>query len=302
MRELKILALLLVLVGSTYYGIEPYAHSVMHKHPKAADFSFTDLKDFDASLKGDVANGKNLVEANCVACHSVEAGGMPVTEGMNDPKTTVMSYGVATPDLSMAGHIYTKNYLVNFVANPVKAMHLEHKYNDAKPFPMPAFNWMTPQELNDVAAYLASLPEKKVETKGKTAEDVKKAKNKEVFEAACVRCHSMQYAGIKALTPADAAHAHFGSTPPDLSQMIKSRGEHYLHSFINDPQILLHGTAMPRVGLNEEAQNQVIEYMEEVGDSKKAQREALAPWVLGYLVILAIFAILWKQKIWKDLH
>ena len=293
MRELKILALLVGLVGATFYGIEPYAHHVMHPEPKEANFAFDDLKDVDSALTGNVANGKTLVESNCVACHSVEAGGMAVTEGMNDPKTTAMSYGVATPDLSNAGHIYDKNFLVNFIANPAKAMHLEHKYDDNKPFPMPSYNWMSAQELNDVAAYLASLPKSKLEGK---------ELHKETFEAACVRCHSMQYAGITTLTDPKTAAEHFGTTPPDLSQMIKSRGEHYLHSFINDPQVLLHGTAMPRVGLTAEAQEEVIEYLEEIGDSKKAEREALGGWVIGYLIILAILAFLWKQKIWRDLH
>lgn len=293
MREVKILAVLIGLVGAIYYGIEPYAHSVMHPEPKEADFTFSDLKDFDSSLTGDVANGKTLVESNCVACHSIKAGGMPTTEGMNDAKTTAMSYGVSTPDLSLAGHIYDKNFLVNFIANPVKAMHLEHKYSDTKPFPMPSYNWMSAQELNDVAAYLASLPKSKLEGK---------ELHKETFTAACVRCHSMQYAGIAALTDAETAKAHFGTTPPDLSQMIKSRGEHFLHSFINDPQVLLHGTAMPRVGLTAEAQEEVVSYLEEVGDSKKAEREELGPKVLLYLLVLAVLAVLWKNKIWRDLH
>jgi len=43
-------------------------------------------------------------------------------------------------------------------------------------------------------------------------------------------------------------------------------------------------------------------YLENIGDSKKQEREDLAPWVLGYLVILAIFAYLWKVKIWREVH
>lgn len=50
--------------------------------------------------------------------------------------------------------------------------------------------------------------------------------------------------------------------------MIRAKGEHGLNIFINDPQKLLPGTAMPRVGLSEQAQKQVIAYLEKAGDRK----------------------------------
>jgi ubiquinol-cytochrome c reductase cytochrome c1 subunit len=59
---------------------------------------------------------------------------------------------------------------------------------------------------------------------------------------------------------------------------------------------------MPRVGLNQESQEQVIKYMEEIGASKKAEREELGPKFLIYLVIFAIFAFLWKASKWRDVH
>ena len=93
-----------------------------------------------------------------------------------------------------------------------------------------------------------------------------------------------------------------GKTPPDLSQYIKSRSEQYLHELVNDPQKHLEGTAMPRVGLTLEAENQVIAYMVEVGDSSREERAELGPKFLIYLLIFAIFAWLWKAKIWRDLH
>ncbi len=95
---------------------------------------------------------------------------------------------------------------------------------------------------------------------------------------------------------------YIGAVPPDLSQHIRSRGEHYLNNFINDPQRKLSGTGMPRVGLTKDAQKQVVDYMTQIGDSKKAEREDLGPKVLIYLAILALFSIFWKKKIWKDLH
>jgi len=292
MKEFKILAVLVALVGITYYGIEPYAHSVMHPAVAPADFTFQDVKNVDTSLAGNVENGKVLVEANCIACHAIENAGHPA---MMPNADAAASYGVVPPDLSQAGRIYDKNYLANFIFDPVTAMHVQHKYNpeSGKAFPMPSYNWMSPQDIMDVVAYLQSIAPK-------VADNVEG--HKSTFEAACGRCHSMKYAGIEASTPANMIKEHMGANPPDLSQYIKSRGEHYLHSFINDPQILLKGTSMPRVGLSEKAQEEVIAYMEEVGDSKKAEREALGVWVILYSVIFAILAYLWKRKIWSEVH
>ena len=292
MKEFKILAVLVALVGITYYGIEPYAHSVMHPAVAPADFTFQDVKNVDTSLAGNVENGKVLVEANCIACHAIENAGHPA---MMPNADAAASYGVVPPDLSQAGRIYDKNYLANFIFDPVTAMHVQHKYNpeSGKAFPMPSYNWMSPQDIMDVVAYLQSIAPK-------VADNVEG--HKSTFEAACGRCHSMKYAGIEASTPANMIKEHMGANPPDLSQYIKSRGEHYLHSFINDPQILLKGTSMPRVGLSEKAQEEVIAYMEEVGDSKKAEREALGVWVILYSDIFAILAYLWKRKIWSEVH
>jgi len=292
MKEFKILAVIMALVGITYYGIEPYAHSVMHPEVAAADFTFKDLKNVDTSLVGNAENGKVLVEANCIACHAIDAAGYPQ---MMPNADAAASYGVVPPDLSHAGRIYDKNYLANFIFDPVSAMHLQHKYTpeSGKAFPMPSYNWMAPQDIMDIVAYFQSIVPKVTEYK---------ARHKATFETACGRCHNMKYAGLEATTPADSIKNYMGATPPDLSQYIKSRGEHYLHSFVNDPQVLLKGTSMPRVGLTEEAQEEVIAYMEEIGDSKKAERESLGLWVMAYMVVFAFLAYMWKRKIWKEVH
>ncbi|MCX6073912.1 MAG: c-type cytochrome [Campylobacterales bacterium] len=292
MKELKILAVIATLVGITYYGIEPYAHHVMHPEVKAADFTFGDLKNVDTKLAGNVENGKTLVEANCLACHAIEKAGHPA---MMPNADSAASYGVVPPDLSHAGRIYDKNYLANFIFDPVSAMHLSHKYpvGGTKTFPMPSYNWMTPQEIMDVVSYLQSVAPKVADN----AEG-----HKVTFEAACGRCHSMKYGQLEATTPADVIKAYMGATPPDLSQYIKSRGEHYLHGFINDPQVLLTGTSMPRVGLNAKAQEEVIAYMEETGDRKKAEREATGLYVMIYTFVFAMLAYLWKRKIWSEVH
>jgi len=325
-KEFRIFTIVVIMVGYVYWGFEPFAHHEMHPHVAEAAYEYdgkgdiealeatgadaTELKAYWAkvastvALSGNAVAGKELIANNCTGCHSIKSEGF--LSVMSD-KDAAATYGVATPDLSIAGKIYDKNYLIALIMNPVKAMHIEHKFpvNGSKVFPMPASDWMAPQEIADMVAYLqeaaTKVPAPKLK-EGASEFEISKAINKEVYETACARCHDMQYAGIKASTPADVMSNYIGATPPDLSQYIRSRGEHYLHNFINDPQRKLSGTGMPRVGLTQDAEKQVVEYMTQIGDSKKAQREELGPKVLIYLAILALFAILWKKKIWRDLH
>ncbi len=294
MRELKILAVVVALTLITYWGVEPFAHSQMHPHVAPADFKFTDLqediKDIKA-LQGDAVNGETLAGANCTACHSIEAKGFPKTM---DNASSAAAYGVTPPDLSNAGKLYDADYLAAFIKNPAKAGKVEHKFVDGKTHPMPGYDWMQPQEIADIVAFLKSIAPKEMS-------------NKEVFADACQRCHAIKYADMKgnsmaAFTPNTEIKQYMGKLPPDLSQYIRSRGHEYLETFINNPQKHLEGTAMPRVGLNEESQAQVITYLEEIGDSKKGQREELGPKFLIYLVIFAIFGFLWKASKWRDVH
>lgn len=294
MRELKILAVVVALTLITYWGVEPFAHSQMHPHVAPADFAFSDLKETVApvkELKGDVANGETLVTSNCTACHSIESKGFPK---IMDNVSAAAAYGVTPPDLGTAGKLYSADYLSAFVQDPAATSKTAHKYVDGKVHPMPSYNWLQPQEIADVVAYLKDIAPKEMT-------------NKEVFSNACQRCHSIKYADMKggsmaAFTPNDDIKKYMGKLPPDLSQVIRSRGAEYLETFINNPQKHLEGTAMPRVGLTEEAQAQVIAYLEEVGDSKKVQREELGPKFLIYLVIFAIFGFLWKASKWRDVH
>ena len=293
MKEMKILAVIVALVGITYYGIEPYAHHVMHPEPDPVDFKFSDLKNVDTSIAGDAERGKAQFEANCIACHAAEKAGYPA---MMSDADSAASYGVVPPDLSTAGHLYETNYLANFIFDPVSASHLSHKYPEggAKVHPMPSYNWMPAQDIMDIVAFLKSIPKESFENASE--------EHRADFINACGRCHSMAYAGITARTPSDTLKGYIGAAAPDLSQYIKSRGHHYLENFINDPQRLLHGTGMPRVGLTKEAQEHIIEYMEEIGDAKKAEREALGWKVMLYMLVFAIFATLWKNKLWREVH
>lgn len=342
MRELKILAIVVALTLITYWGVEPFAHSQMHPHVSPANFNFAEAdkesakegvekakkalaeaekngiekvvaaakteleakENFEKEInefwaanqeainaKGDVTNGEVLVTSNCTACHSIEAKGFPQ---IMDNVSAASAYGVTPPDLSTAGKIYSKDYLIAFIKNPALASKVSHKFVDGKIHPMPGYDWMSSQEIADIIAYLESIAPKEMT-------------NKEVFTDACQRCHGIKYADMQkgtmgAFTPNNDIKTYMGKLPPDLSQYIRSRGQDYLTTFINDPQKQLEGTAMPRVGLNEESQKQVIKYLEEVGDSKKAQREELGPKFLIYLVIFAVFAFLWKASRWRDVH
>ena len=294
MRELKILAVVVALTLITYWGVEPFAHSQMHPHVAPADFKFSDVKE-DVSeitaLQGNAANGEVLVTANCTACHSINSKGFPQ---IMDNASSAAAYGVTPPDLSSAGKLYSSDYLAAFIKNPAKAGKVEHKFVDGKSHPMPGYDWMQPQEIADIVAFLKSIAPKEMT-------------NKEVFADACQRCHAIKYADMKggsmaAFTPNTEIKQYMGKLPPDLSQYIRSRGHEYLETFINNPQKHLEGTAMPRVGLNEEAQAQVVTYLEEIGDSKKAERENLGPKLLIYLVIFAIFGFLWKASKWREVH
>ena len=93
-----------------------------------------------------------------------------------------------------------------------------------------------------------------------------------------------------------------GKLPPDLSMYIRSRGEHFLETFIENPQSHLAGTAMPRVGVTAESAEKVIEHLADSGDTKRHEREAIGKNVMIYIVIFAIFALLWKKQVWRDLH
>ena len=302
MRELKILAVVVFFTLITYLGVEPFAHSVMHPHHEPATFTYDDIKPLN--LKGDPQKGAQAIMNNgCTGCHSIKAAGIPAPM---DPVTASATYGVNPPDLSNFGALLDEKFLAAVIKNPVHAMKLEHKFGDKKPYPMPAF-FGSDQDLADIVAYLKSIAPKEVTPK-------------EAYIAACGRCHDMHYdnwyvIGEKPKMDTELQEAEFnykhaqyqenlkkylGTNPPDLSMYIRSRGHEYIRDFVEDPQKLLKGTAMPRVGLTEEATYKVIEYMEKVGDRKKEKRESLGPWVLLYFVGFAVLAYLWKKKIWSE--
>ena len=322
MKELFILAVVTVFTLVTYYLVEPFAHSQMHKHIESEGFKYNDLPAI--TKKGDATRGKDLVmgAGACAGCHGIEVAGMPAPM---DPVTAAQSYGVNPPDLSNAGVVFDPKFLAALIKNPAHALMLEHKYNEktGKMFPMPQFYGAggdIDQEVADMVAYLQSI----AVPQDKLTPDM-------AFNVACGRCHAIRYPyeldgkmhpawtqiGSK---PAfkkkqdelafemnvanydDALTKYLGTLPPDLSMYIRSRGEHYIKTFVEDPQSYLKGTAMPRVGVSAEAADKVIEHLEDVGDSKRHIREEVGKNVMIYIFIFAIFAILWKKEVWRDLH
>jgi len=311
-KEPLILVVVIFFTLVTYYLVEPYAHHVMHKHVDSENFAYADLPAL--TKKGDAANGKDLVvNAGCAGCHSIEKAGFPAPM---DAVTAAQSYGVNPPDLSDAGAIYDAKFLADLIKNPAHALKVEHKFDADKGqmHPMVAFYGMggdIDQEVADMVAYLQSIAVSPEEVTPKIA-----------FENACGRCHAVGYENwtqmgtkpefkhekdglafdIKVMEYQDSLKAYMGKLPPDLSMYIRSRNEHFISTLIENPQNHLAGTAMPRVGVTADAAEKVIEYMKDAGDTKRHEREAIGKNVMIYIVIFAIFALLWKKQVWRDLH
>ncbi len=316
MKELRILLIVLFFTLLVYWGVEPFAHSKMHKHVEDENFAYKDLPTL--TQKGDVARGKALVmgAGACVGCHSIKAAGMPAPM---DPNTAAASYGVNPPDLSNVGALFDERFLAELIKNPTKALILEHKFDGkTRFFPMPAFAGAggdKDQEVADMVAYLKSIASKEITPK-------------EAYTTSCGRCHANRYGKwtqigfvpktksnivtnqdvdlLKFKTKVGEYQAHLakymGKLPPDLSIMIRARSEDFMKTFIEDPQSQLKGTAMPRVGLTKEGYEKVTAYLEETGDPSKPARESLGIKVIGFFVIFTLLALLWKRSLWRDLH
>lgn len=288
MKELKILGIVVAVSAILYIGIEPIAHSQMHPSVAPADFSFSDLE--KNTKTGDAVRGQEtFMMAGCTGCHGLESQGISAPM---DNATASASFGVVPPDLSTTGYLYEQNFLAMLIKNPAVALKIEHKFNDTNPHPMSAFYGLggdIDQEIADIVAYLQSVAPESVD-------------GEKAYEDACLRCHSIKY--DNKLTPSDkeALVSYLATLPPDLSMTIRAKGESYLNTFINNPQKHLEGTLMPRVGLTQDAQEKVIDYMESIGDSKKDEREQTGMYLIIYFAILSVFAVLWKNKIWKEVE
>ena len=337
MKELKILAVVVFFTLVTYWGVEPFAHSQMHKHVEGHNFVYDGTADIEeiekkieeakknkepvdalekklaekkafwasvkkiASLKGDPKAGENIFNTVCMGCHAA---------GVN-------MGGVIPPKLDHAGALYDKNYLIALIKDPAMASNVDHKYADTMTHPMGSVKTMvtSDQDIANVVAYL----------KTKKAAEVTP---KEAFVEACGRCHANRYAkwyqpGFQPKTKSniktgqdiellkfkekvakeqEAVANYMGKLPPDLSIIIRARSEHFLSTFVENPQSQLPGTAMPRTGLTKEGFEKVKEFLAETGDPSAKKRAELGPKVLIYFIIFTILAVLWKKSVWSKLH
>jgi ubiquinol-cytochrome c reductase cytochrome c1 subunit len=163
MKEFLILIIVTVFTLVTYYLVEPFAHSQMHKHVESEHFAYADLPALTKT--GDATRGKELVmgAGACTGCHSIKVAGL---DPMMDAATGAASYGVNPPDLSNAGAIYDAKFIAALIKNPAHALKVEHKYTAAsgKTHPMAQFYGAggdMDQEVADMVAYLQSIAVKK---------------------------------------------------------------------------------------------------------------------------------------------
>jgi ubiquinol-cytochrome c reductase cytochrome c1 subunit len=322
MKELKIFGIVVIFTLVLYWGVEPFAHSEMHKHVEGHGLVYDGKADIEeaskdkkeakkafwaevkkiAALKGDATAGEATF-AMCAGCHMEGAANMG---------------GVTPPSLDHAGAIYDKNFLIALIKDPAMATNVDHKYpNGTMAHPMGSVSSMvtTPQDIANVVAYMQA----------KKAGEVTP---KEAFVEACGRCHANRYGKLtqlgdipktksniktgqdieamkyqqKVATEQAALADYLGTLPPDLSIIIRARGEHFLHTFIENPQSQLPGTAMPRTGLNKEGMEKVFAYLVVTGDPSKPLREETGPKVLLFFVIFTALAFLWKKSMWKGHH
>ena len=311
-KEPIILAVVIFFTLVTYYLVEPYAHHVMHKQVASDNYEYNDLPAITKT--GNAASGKDLVmgAGACTGCHSIESAGVSASM---DAVSAASSYGVNPPDLSNAGVVYEAKFLAALIKNPAQALKVEHKFTEesGRMHPMMGFAGAggdIDQEVADMVAYLQSIAVSQDELTPAMA-----------YENACGRCHSVDYLKstqlgdvpsfktkkdalvyeVKVLEYQESLKAYMGKTPPDLSMQISARGEHRFRTFIEDPQNYLEGTAMPRVGVNAQTVDKIVEHMKDSADAKREERNAVGQNVMMYIIIFAIFAILWKKQIWRDL-
>ena len=312
-KEPLILGVVVFFSLLTYYLVEPFAHGVMHKHVESEGFEYKDLPAITKT--GDEKRGADLVmgAAACVGCHAIESIGM---KAPLDPVRAAKIYGIMPPDLSNSGVVYNEKFLADLIKNPAHALNVEHNYNKktGQTHPMTKFYGAggdKDQEIADMVAYLKSIAVKQ--------EDLTPAM---AYEDACGRCHAVYYDkwtqigtrpnfkykkdeyafNVSVIEYEDSIKTYMGKLPPDLSMYIRSRGEHFISTFMENPQSHMKGTSMPRVGVSAESADKVIEYLKDAGDTKRHEREAIAKNVMIYIVIFAIFAFLWKKQVWRNLH
>lgn len=341
MNEKKIVLILAGVIAVIYIGIEPLAHAVMHPLPKV-DYSYGDLADMPIEGNAKEGQKLVRSHCTMCHSVSIDLGASPISKmalkrefGDLYDENSQASYdkycalsqarhfGVVPLDLSNVGRMYDPKFLANFIKRPAHASfestyvkykkalfqeelsEFKEQSDEALQFTadyeksmrnylleakisMPDFTKLSDARIGDIVAYLDLIS--------------RDLSPKEATELACGRCHSVDLAGIAMTTEKEALHEHFGSTPPDLSMIYKSRGEAHLHAFLNDPQAIILGSKMPRIGLNKASQQKIITYLESVADPKKEERESLAWLIIGYFLLFAVVTYLWYKNEYERIH
>lgn len=125
-----------------------------------------------------------------------------------------------------------------------------------------------------------------------------------------------------AMAKADGAN-WFGISPPDLSLEARLRGANwiytYLRNFYADPSKtwgvnnrVFPDVAMPNVLADLQAQltpqqfdasvTDLVNFLVYVSEPNQEERKRLGVWVLLFLGVFFVFAVLLKREYWKDVH
>ena len=237
MKEFKILLLISAITLVTYFGIEPYAHSVMHPHVEPAEYKFKDLPEIKG--EGDVTRGKNLVVQNCIVCHTVKSDGV---NKIHTKEELERKYGVAANvdknfdklhnrfmaemytsavplDLSNVASIFDEKFLKNFIKNPANAafdstyrlhkkkqMHLDLAASESEEEQAKIKEAVT----KDIASFETKakigmygfdyLGDQAINDMVAYLKSISKPlSDKEALELACARCHGVAYAKLRRL-------------------------------------------------------------------------------------------------------
>ncbi len=316
MKNLKILGVLALFIGVLYVGVEPLSRHVMHPTRDAPDYRYSDLPDGDRLraliAAGAVDKGRELVTTHCLACHTVRSQGL----ALMDDAMLIKAHGLLPPDLSTVATVVDDLFLYHFLANPAKASYgtlYHHRVGDlgggvdaeGKPVvpdrvlqeinafhasrsaafvKMPPYEWLGEESLAAMVAYMKSV-----------AVPFETLSGRDIAVATCSRCHAIGYDDLPLQARSKALIPYLGQVPPDLSLSIRARGYDYVDRYVNDPQKMLAGTSMPRVGLTEAAQQRLMRYIENVGDPRKAEREALGVWVVLFFAFFTLLAWFWRR-------
>lgn len=127
---------------------------------------------------------------------------------------------------------------------------------------------------------------------------------------------------ILSAMPKKVAAEWFGIAPPDLSLVARSRGVDWIYSYLRSFYLdnkrpwgvnnkVFPDVAMPDVLYNLQKQlskeeydtavADIVNFLSYVGEPHLEKRKALGIWVLVFLGILFVFAILLKREYWKDI-